>query len=188
MLPRRDKDLRAGQPKCTVVLGLRLCPHEPQIRSALGRGKAHRPRPLPGGEARQELRLERLGAVRRTRTVRAMGQPGIHGKGHVRRRKHLLDEERQGARQALAPMVRVAGQRAPPAIDETRISGLEPFGGSHLAVVEMATFLVPRRIQRLQHFGGELTRFVEDRFDEIRGQHLERAAILQNRGIAELLE
>ncbi len=77
---------------------------------------------------------------------------------------HLLDCGRYQLRQALAAVFRILGQAIPPVLGEATIGVLESGSGLDLAAfLPCRAFAVTDRVERIEHLGRELRRFLEYR-------------------------
>ena len=173
VLTRGDKYLCARNLVRAVAGRNRARLYKPEIGAAMGFGQAHRPGPFPGHHFRQIKVLEIVAGVGFDGFVGTVRQARIHAEGHVGRAQKLLGRETYGVRQALAAILRGAGEARPAGLSVKIVGFLEAAGRADNAVFKGASLGVALLIERLQHRLAKLRRLFENAGDEIRGGVLE---------------
>jgi hypothetical protein len=108
------------------------------------------------------------GAVRVQAFVGAVRQAGIHRPGLVRRVQHFVERVVDERGQALAAVFRVAAERGPAGLDVLAVGFLEAGRRLHDAVAFIGTaFAIADLVQREQHLGAELARFLQHLVDRV---------------------
>ena len=148
----------------------RLGGQQAKVRAALRLGEIHRAGP---GARRHFWRVETLlllAAVAQQRRERALGEPRIHGEGHIRRRGEFIGQRAQRVREPLPAVFLRRRQPDPTALGQGAVGGLEALRGGHArVVVANAALFISDLIERPHDFLGELGRLAENL-----GQHLAR--------------
>ena len=181
MLTGADEDLVAGDGVRTIRIRLGLGAQQPEVGAAVRFGQAHGARPLARGDLRQIERLLLWRAMRVQAFIGTVGEARIHRPRLIGGVQHLVDALVDDDRQALATVLRVAGERRPAAFDELLVRLAVALRCLHLVrcLIEHTAFAVAGLIQRKQHFGGVLAALLGDRHDRVhvvvgmRGQRLQ---------------
>ncbi len=163
-----DEDLLAEELVRPVALRHGARAHGGEVRAGLRLRQVHGPGPGAGHHLRQEPVLELLRAAQRDRLDRALRQHRAEIEGEVRRMPHLLDGGPEEVRQPLAAVVGRLDEPVPAVLAELQVRGLESGRRLHRAVGKpLHALAVADAIERIEHVGRELRRFVEDRRDHV---------------------
>ena len=168
-----DENFLTGDP-VVIALGNGLRLHLREVGARLRFREVHRAGPLAAHELRNERLLLLVGAAQQDRLDRALVEQRTVGECHVRRLPHL---ERGRAEQLRQPLPAVLGRHRKP--DPARVGKLferflEPLGRRHRARIEVRALTVARRVDRIEHFGREVGRLFDDRFEQIGGLFVSR--------------
>ena len=146
-------------------------------------GEIHR----AGPDARRHFgRIETLlllVAVAQQRRERALGEAGIHGEGHIRRRGEFIGQGAQRVREPLPAILLRRRQPDPTALGHGAVGGPEALRGGHGRVlVANAALSISDLIEGLHDFLGEFGRLAENQ-----GQHFARD-VSEPRKLTKLIE
>ena len=161
VLTGRDEDLAAGDAVGAVAVGHRARAHEAQVGAGLRLRQAHRPRPAPVHELRDERLLELVGCVHVEPGVGAVREEDVHREGEVGGTDHLARRDADRRRHALAAVLGAAREAHPAALPEQPPSLGEAVGSAHSPRLVAAALRVARRVERPQHLGGDLPHLLE---------------------------
>ena len=163
-----DEDLGTANAIRAIALRHGLAANGTQIRTGLRLGQVHRTGPYAFDHFRQIGILQLFRAMMCNRFDGACGQHRAQRKRDARRFPHFLDGHRHQRRQALAAEFGRAGHGIPTGFDEQLIRVFEAIGGGHFAIFPGTALTITDRVDRIDHFGGELARFVHNGLDQIR--------------------
>ncbi len=172
VLARGDEDLGPRDGVGALARGLGARADEPEVGAALRLGEAHRARPRPLGEARQEPPLLRLAAVERERVVSGEREARVGPEAQVGRADEFLEDDLQHLRQTLAAVGAIAREARPAARGEGAVGLPEALRGANGAVFEPTAVGVARRVERQQLVLAEARGFLENGVDDVGGRLL----------------
>ena len=168
VLARRDKDLLAGYLVGPIVLRLCFGAHQAQIGAAMWLSQVHGAGPLTADHVWQIGGFLFLGAMRKDRRGRAVGQTLIHGEGLVRAREELAHRAADD-RWHILPAEFLGHVQTGPAAFFHHFKGVfEAFGRIDHTVFQTAALFVAYNVQGREDFAGQFAGLFEDGICEIR--------------------
>src|SRR3954471_5254579 len=166
MLPGSDENLRSAHAVTAVIGGFHPGLQKAEIRSAVGLGQAHRPRPSTLDERRKKPLPEFVGTMGGDRVVSALTQAGVGSERRVGCADDLSQDQADDMRQALSSVLWSCDKTRPAAFPIEPVGVLKALWRVDTATVPHASFLVSAAVQGSEFFFGKARTFLDHRGDE----------------------